>query len=34
MVNISGEPQNTNFAVFDLTQPWLESTIYHTRGDH
>jgi hypothetical protein len=31
---LSGEATNTNFIVFGLTQPGLEPTIYHTRGEH
>jgi len=30
----SGEATNTNFIVFGLTRPGLESTIYRTRGEH
>ena len=31
---ISGEATNTNFIVFSLTRPVLETTIYRTRGEH
>ena len=31
---LSGEATNTNFIVFGFTQPGLEPTIYHTRGEH
>jgi hypothetical protein len=31
---LSGEATNTNFKVFGLTRPGLESTIYRTRGEH
>ena len=31
---LSAEAPNTNFIVFGLTRPGLESTIYHTRGEH
>jgi hypothetical protein len=32
---LSGEATNTNFIVFGLTQPGLESTIYyHSQGEH
>jgi hypothetical protein len=31
---LSGESGNTIFIVFGLTQPMLESIIYHTRGEH
>jgi hypothetical protein len=31
---LSGEATNTNFLVFRLTRPVLESTIYRTRGEH
>jgi hypothetical protein len=31
---LSGEATNTNVIVFGLTQPGLEPTIYHTRGEH
>jgi hypothetical protein len=31
---ISGEATSTNFIVFRLTQPDLEPTIYHIRGEH
>jgi hypothetical protein len=30
----SGEATNTNFIVFGLQLPGLESTIYHTQGEH
>ena len=30
----SGEVTNTSFLVFGLTQPGLEPTTYHTRGEH
>jgi hypothetical protein len=29
----SGEATNTNI-MFGATRPWLESTIYRTRGEH
>jgi hypothetical protein len=31
---LSGEATNTNFIVFGLTRPGLESTIYHTRSEY
>jgi len=31
---LSGEATNTNFIVIGLTRSGLESTIYHTRGEH
>jgi len=31
---LSGEATNTNFIVYGLTQPALETTTYHTRGEH
>jgi hypothetical protein len=31
---INSEAANANLIVFGLPQPGLESTIYHTRGDH
>jgi hypothetical protein len=31
---LSGEGTNTNFIVFGLTRPGLESTIYRNQGDH
>ena len=31
---LSGEATNTNFIVFDLTQPGLEPMIYHIQGEH
>ena len=31
---LSEEATNTNFIVFDLTRPGLESTICRTRGEH
>jgi hypothetical protein len=31
---LSGEATNINLIVFGLTQPVLEPTIYHTRGEH
>ena len=31
---LAEEATNTNFAVFDLTQPGLELTIYRTPGEH
>jgi hypothetical protein len=31
---ISKEATNTNVIVFSLTRPWLERTIYRTRGEH
>ena len=31
---LSREATNTNFIVFGLTRPGLESTIYSTRGEH
>jgi hypothetical protein len=31
---LNGEATHTNVIVFGLTQPGLESTIYHTRGEH
>jgi hypothetical protein len=31
---LSGEATNTNFIVFGLTRPWIEPTIYRTRGEH
>ena len=31
---LRGEATNTNFIVFGLTPPGLESTIYRTRGEH
>jgi hypothetical protein len=34
MLVLSGEATNTNFIVFGLTRPGLESTIYRTRGEH
>ena len=33
-IMLSGEALNTNFKVFGLTRPGLESMIYHTRGEH
>ena len=30
---LSGEATNTNFIVFGLTQPGLETMIYQTRGE-
>jgi hypothetical protein len=30
----SGEATNTNFKVFGLTRPRLETTIYRTGGEH
>jgi hypothetical protein len=29
-----GEAADTNFIVFGLTRPGLETTIYSTRGEH
>jgi hypothetical protein len=34
MLLLSGEATNTNFIVFDLTQPGLEPIIYSTLGEH
>jgi len=34
MLCYSEEAVITRFAVFDLTRPVIESTIYHTRGEH
>jgi len=31
---LTGEATNTNFIVFDLTRPGLETTIYRTRGEY
>jgi len=31
---LSGAATNTNFVVFGLTRPELESTTYRTRGEH
>jgi hypothetical protein len=31
---LCGEATNTNFIVFALTRPGLETTIYRTRGEH
>jgi hypothetical protein len=31
---LSGEATTTNFIVFGLIRPGLESTIYRTRGEH
>ena len=29
-----GEAANTNFIFYGLTWPWIESTIFHTLGEH
>jgi len=31
---LRGEAIHTNFIVFGLTRPGLETTIYRTRGEH
>jgi hypothetical protein len=31
---LSGEATNTNFIVFGLTRPGLETTTYRNRGKH
>jgi hypothetical protein len=31
---LSGEATNTNFIIFGLARPGLETTIYRTQGEH
>jgi hypothetical protein len=33
-VCLAAKQQNTNFIVFGLTRPGLETTIYRTQGEH